>query len=161
LLTTLRNIIEQVLKEADIAKALDLLVLKTRDALGVDCCSVYLSDESRKRYRLVATDGLLKESIGKVILRYGEGLVGLVGKSNAVLNLANAQEHPNFKYIPEIGEEEFNSFLGVPITHEGALLGVLIAQQKQSRQFNEVEESFMVTLAAQLSSILYLSEQKD
>lgn len=161
MLTTLRQIIEQVLKEKDLSKALELLVQKTKEALGVDCCSIYLTEEPRKRYRLAATEGLSKESIGKVTLRFGEGLVGLVGKRNEVLNLANAQTHPNFKYIPEIGEEEFKSFLGVPIVHEANVLGVLIAQQKQSRQFDDVEESFLVTLAAQLASILYLSELKE
>lgn len=161
MLTTLRQIIEQVLKESDITEALKLLVVKTREALGVDCCSVYLAEQSRNRYRLVATDGLAQESAGKVTLRFGEGLVGLVGKRNELINLADAQKHPNFKYIPEIGEEEFKSFLGVPIVHEGIVLGVLIIQQKESRQFDEVEESFLVTLSAQLASILYLSQMKE
>ena len=148
MLTTLRQIIEQVLKEPNIEKALDFLVHRTREALCVDCCSVYIAEQQRQRYRLVATDGLSRESVGKVVLRFGEGLVGLVGKRNELLNLADAQNHPNFKYIPEIGEEEFRSFLGVPVEHEGVVLGVLIIQQKDSRQFTETEESFLVTLAA-------------
>ena len=161
MLTTLRQIIEQVLKEPNIEKALDFLVHRTREALCVDCCSVYIAEQQRQRYRLVATDGLSRESVGKVVLRFGEGLVGLVGKRNELLNLADAQNHPNFKYIPEIGEEEFRSFLGVPVEHEGVVLGVLIIQQKDSRQFTETEESFLVTLAAQLASILYLSDLKE
>ncbi len=160
MLTTLRSIIEQVLKEPDVTKSLKLLVRETKEALSVDCCSVYLAETNRKRYRLVATEGLSKESEGKVTLRFGEGLVGLVGKRNEVLNLADAQSHPNFKYIPEVGEEEFRSFLGVPIVHESIVLGVLIIQQKASRQFNEIEESFLVTLGAQLASILYVSQLK-
>ncbi len=161
MLTTLRQIIEQVLKEPQIDVALNYLVKKTREALNVDCCSVYLAEEERQRYRLIATDGLSKESVGKVVLRFGEGLVGLVGKTNELLNLADAKSHANFKYIPEVGEEEFQSFLGVPIEKDGAVLGVLVIQQKESRQFNEMEESFLVTLAAQLASILYLSELKE
>ena len=160
MLTTLRQIIEDILKEKSISKALELLVKETKDSLGVDCCSLYLAEYDRNRFRLVASEGLAKESVGKVVLRFGEGLVGLVGKRNEVLNLANAQDHPNFKYIPEVGEEEFKSFLGVPIVHEGTILGVLIVQQKQSRQFNDSEESFMVTLAAQLASIIYISQTK-
>ena len=34
------------------------------------------------------------------------------------------------------------------------MLGVLVVQQKQPRQFNEIEESFLVTLAAQLAVII-------
>lgn len=161
MLTTLRKIIESVLNEEDLIKALKLLVDNTRSALGVDCCSVYISEPERNRFRLIATNGLAKESEGKVTLRFGEGLVGLVGKRKELLNLADAQNHPNFKYIPEIGEEEFKSFLGVPIEHDGVVLGILIIQQKASRQFTDVEESFLVTLAAQLASILYFSDYKN
>ncbi|MGN1394697.1 MAG: phosphoenolpyruvate--protein phosphotransferase [Succinivibrionaceae bacterium] len=160
MLTTLRKIIENVLKENDIIKALKILVKESREALGVDCCSIYLDEPSRCRYRLVATDGLFQDSEGKVTLRYGEGLVGLVGRRKELLNLADAQNHPNFKYIPEIGEEEFQSFLGVPIEHAGIVLGIFIIQQKESRQFTDVEESFLVTLSAQLASILYLSDMQ-
>ena len=160
MLTTLRQIVEKISGEKDLSKALQLVAAKTREALGVDCCSVYVADYIRGRNRLVATDGLNHESAGHVTLKFGEGLVGLVGKKKCILNLANAQEHPNFKYIPEIGEDEFKSFLGVPIIHNDRSLGVLIIQQKESREFNEVEESFLVFLADHLSSILYAAEQK-
>ena len=138
MLTTLRQIVEKISGEKDLSKALQLVAAKTREALGVDCCSVYVADYIRGRNRLVATDGLNHESAGHVTLKFGEGLVGLVGKKKCILNLANAQEHPNFKYIPEIGEDEFKSFLGVPIIHNDRSLGVLIIQQKESREFNEV-----------------------
>ncbi|MDN5680755.1 MAG: phosphoenolpyruvate--protein phosphotransferase, partial [Ewingella sp.] len=45
-------------------------------------------------------------------------------------------------------------FLGVPIIHRRQLLGVLVIQQREHRQFDEGEESFMVTLANQLAGIL-------
>ncbi len=161
MLTVLRQIVEAFLNEKDLNRALKLVVVRTRRALGVDCCSVYLADHTRGRNILAATDGLSSGAEGKVTLRFGEGLTGLVGKKRVVLNLANAQEHPNFKYIPEIGEEEFKSFLGAPIDYDGMNLGVLIIQQKESRQFTEAEESFLVSLAAQISSTVYLAGQRN
>ena len=160
MLTILRQIVEEVLSKNDINQSLRELVQRTRKALKVDCCSVYLTEPNRQRYRLAATDGLLEESVGKVILRYGEGLVGLVGERKELINLAEAQNHPNFKYIPEIGEEEFKSFLGMPIEHDGVVLGVFIIQQKESRQFDDEEESFIVTLTAQLASFIYAKQLK-
>ena len=64
MLTTLRQIIEQVLKEPNIEKALDFLVHRTREALCVDSCSVNIKKHQRQRYRLVASDGLSRESVG-------------------------------------------------------------------------------------------------
>ena len=54
--------------------------------------------------------------------------------------------------MPEIGEEPFNAFLGVPILHQGRVLGVLVVQQREPRKFDESEEAFLVTLSAQLAT---------
>ena len=54
--------------------------------------------------------------------------------------------------MPEIGEEPFNAFLGVPILHQGRVLGVLVVQQREPRRFDESEEAFLVTLSAQLAT---------
>ena len=129
-----------------------MLVRQTRSAMQVDCCSVYLAEPQRRRFRLVATDGLAQEAVGKVVLPYDEGLVGLVGRREELINLADAPQHPNFKYVPEVAEDEFNSFLGVPIMQQRQVLGVLVVQQVDARQFDEGDESFLVTLAAQLAA---------
>lgn len=73
----------------------------------------------------------------------------------------NAHTHPSFKYIPAVKEERFRSFLGVPIIHRRQLLGglgVLVVQQRKHRHFDEIEESFMVTLATQMTGILSQSQ---
>ncbi|WP_374760374.1 hypothetical protein, partial [Klebsiella pneumoniae] len=41
--------------------------------------------------------------------------LGLVGRLAEPINLADAQKHPSFKYIPAVKEDRFRAFLGVPI----------------------------------------------
>ncbi|MGL5699881.1 MAG: phosphoenolpyruvate--protein phosphotransferase, partial [Kluyvera sp.] len=72
--------------------------------------------------------------------------------------LADAQKHPSYKYIPSVKEERFRAFLGVPIIQRRQLLGVLVVQQRELRQFDESEESFLVTLATQMAAILSQSQ---
>lgn len=86
-----------------------------------------------------------------VTLAFDEGIVGLVGRLAEPINLADAPSHPSFKYVPKVKEERYRAFLGVPIIYRRQLLGVLAVQQRESRQFNETEESFLVTLATQLA----------
>ncbi|TGH79645.1 GAF domain-containing protein, partial [Escherichia coli] len=74
------------------------------------------------------------------------------------INLADAQKHPSFKYIPAVKEDRFRAFLGVPIIQRRQLLGVLVVQQRELRQFDESEESFLVTLATQMAAILSQSQ---
>lgn len=151
MLTTLRQIVESVTTSTSLSQAMISLVGQIRVAMHVDCCSVYLAEEPRQRYRLAATDGLSQDAVGKATIPFSEGLVGLVGRKEELINLANAPAHPNFKYLPEVGEDEFKTFLGVPIMHQRKVLGVLVVQQAISRQFNEFDESFLVTLASQLA----------
>ncbi|MCY0627686.1 GAF domain-containing protein [Klebsiella pneumoniae] len=84
--------------------------------------------------------------------------MGLVGRLAEPINLADAQKHPSFKYIPAVKEDRFRAFLGVPIIQRRQLLGVLVVQQRELRQFDESEESFLVTLATQMAAILSQSQ---
>ena len=122
--------------------------------MGTEVCSIYLSSSTDAGYLLAATDGLNTQQVGEVLLARGQGLVGLVGRRAEPLNLESAPSHPNFHFVPEIGEEPFNAFLGVPIIHQGRVLGVLVVQQRDTRRFDEGEEAFMVTLSAQLATVV-------
>lgn len=136
------------------------LVDRIRSTTHADCCSLYLLNPRKSLLRLAATDGLQKDSIGKASLQVGEGLVGLVAKKQELLNLADAPSHPNFKYLPDVGEDEFLSFLGVPVINQGELLGVLVIQCKENRQFTEQEETFLITLSAQIASIISVNKSE-
>jgi len=139
---------------ASLNDALDVLVNETCLARDTEVCSVYLADNDRRCYYLMATRGLKKPRGRTVTLAFDQGIVGLVGRLAEPINLDDAQSHPSFKYIPAVKEDLFRSFLGVPIIHRRQLLGVLVIQQREHRQFDESEESFLVTLATQLAAIL-------
>ena len=153
MLSQLRDIVEEVSKVEDVHQALEIFVKQTCLAMHTDCCTVYLANEQMHRLELMATQGL-KFKGDEIHIDFNEGLVGLVKRSAELLNLAEASKHPNFKYFSELGEEIYQSFLGTPIIHRKQVLGVLVVQQKTPRQFDEIEESFLVTLAAQLAVIV-------
>ena len=152
MLNTLRKIVQDVVQEGDFAVSVKRLAAHIKDALGTEVCSIYLSSSTDAGYLLAATDGLNTQQVGEVLLARGQGLVGLVGRRAEPLNLESAPSHPNFHFVPEIGEEPFNAFLGVPILHQGRVLGVLVVQQREPRKFDEAEEAFLVTLSAQLAT---------
>ena len=160
ILQALREITLEVSAQSSLDKAISTLVSRIREDTGADCCSLYLCDSQRRYLKLVATDGLSQSAVGKASLLLGEGLVGLVGKTQELLNLSDAPAHPNFKYMPEVGEDEFRSFLGVPVLNQGDLVGVLVIQTIHKRLFGDEEESFLVTLSAQVASVLAAQSQQ-
>ncbi len=153
-LETLRRIVQEINASTSLHESLDIMVNQVAEAMHVDVCSIYLLDERNQRYLLMASKGLKAEAVGHVSLQTGEGLVGLVGQREEIVNLYNAPKHERFLYLPETGEEIYNSFLGVPVMYRRKVMGVLVVQNKESQDFSEAAESFLVTLCAQLSGVI-------
>ncbi|MGD8558573.1 MAG: phosphoenolpyruvate--protein phosphotransferase [Gammaproteobacteria bacterium] len=158
MLDTLRRIVQEVNAAKDLDEALQIIVMRVKAAMDVDLCSVYLTDHSRKQNVLMATDGLNPASVGKVRLAFHQGLTGLVGEREEVVNTANAPGHPRYQFVPDTGEEKFHAYLGVPVIHHRKLLGVLVVQRHASEEFNEDNVTFLITIAAQLSGAIAHAE---
>lgn len=158
MLNVLRRIVQEINAVQHFGEALDILVKRVREAIATEACSVFLIDRQQQEYVLLATDGLNPNAVGQVRLKLGEGLVGLVGQREEPINLEDAPSHPNFFYSPEVCEERYKAFLGVPIIHHRELLGVLIVQQEQKRRFDEAEEAFLITISAQLGGVIAHAE---
>ncbi|MEM7004147.1 MAG: phosphoenolpyruvate--protein phosphotransferase, partial [Pseudomonadota bacterium] len=158
MLSTLQKIMQEVTAHSRFTQAVQTLVVRVKSAMRTDVCSIYLRDQSGAAYTLVATDGLNPTQVGLAVIPSELGIVGLVGSRAEPINLQEASQHPRFHYLPESGEEAFHAFLGVPIIHQRKTLGVLVVQQEAQRRFDESEEAFLVTLAAQLAAVIAHAE---
>ncbi|WP_158969247.1 phosphoenolpyruvate--protein phosphotransferase [Chachezhania sediminis] len=117
---------------------LDMITHLIADSMGTEVCSVYLfRDEDT--LELCATEGLKPEAVHKTRMRLGEGLVGRVARTGSAVNTPNAPAEPNFRYMPETGEERYSSFLGIPIQRLGQVLGVLVVQSRDARTYSADE----------------------
>ncbi len=154
MLDALRRIVQAVNSADDLESALDIMVQRIAQVMGVEVCTVYLRSPDSKRLVMMANQGFNPELVGVASLGEDEGLVGVVARREEPLNLDKAEEHPSYFYLEGIGEELYHSFLGVPIIHQRRLLGVLVVQQKDSRRFDEDEEAFLVTMSAQLAGVI-------
>lgn len=132
---------------------LRLIVESISTSMKVDVCSLYLAN-AQDEMLLLASHGLAADAISRVKIPHRKGLVGLVASSRHPLNLADAESHPAFYYIPETREERFHSFCGVPLVHTGRVIGVLVVQNRDTRQFSDEEQGFLVTLAAHMALLL-------
>ncbi|WP_282130905.1 phosphoenolpyruvate--protein phosphotransferase [Pseudoalteromonas aliena] len=161
MLATLRAIVESVSRQANLDSALVCFVQMVKDAMKTQCCSIYFADYSQDNFILMATEGLNPDAVGKFRIGFTEGLVGLVAQREEPINVAFAKSHPRFKLSPEVNEEGYNAFLSVPVVHQKKVLGVIVVQQKVARVFSQDEESFLITLSAQLASQLAHAEIKE
>lgn len=158
MLKVLRRIVQEVSSAKNLGEALNTLVYRVKEAIDTQAASVYLIHYRRAEYVLSATDGLNSDAVGKVRVPLSQGLLGLIGRREEPIHLDDAPSHPEFFHHPDVGEEQFKAFLGVPIIHHRRLYGILTVQQEEQRYFDESEEAFLVTISAQLGSIIAHAE---
>lgn len=154
MLTDLRRITHSFAQEPSLETALRILVSDIKTCLNIDCCSIYLSEGEQTVLRLKATDGLNQNAIGVTTMSFDEGLTGWVAQREEPIKVHDAKNHPRFKTFPDVQEDTFSAFLGVPIIHRREVLGVISIQQTKTRFFDQDEEAFLVTLSAQLGGAL-------
>ena len=119
-----------------------------------DVCSVYLLDESVAALVLRATRGLDRSSVGEVKLRLGEGITGTAVKELRPIREARASTNPLYKYIPGTHEEDFESFLAVPIRRGLSRIGALVVQHRKSDHFVRQDTRALQAIAGQLAATL-------
>ncbi|AIC29122.1 phosphoenolpyruvate--protein phosphotransferase protein [Rhizobium etli bv. mimosae str. IE4771] len=156
LLRRLRELMAEPLEPQD---RLDRIVRQIAGNMVAEVCSVYVL-RADGVLELYATEGLNREAVHLAQLKMGQGLVGTIAASAQPLNLSDAQSHPAFRYLPETGEEIYHSFLGVPILRTGRSLGVLVVQNKASRNYREEEVEALETTAMVLAEMIATGELK-
>ncbi|PHP65620.1 phosphoenolpyruvate--protein phosphotransferase [Zhengella mangrovi] len=150
LLKRLREIMAEALEPQ---ARLDRIVAEIARNMVAEVCSLYVL-RADGVLELYATEGLNPQAVHLAQLRLGQGLVGTIAASARPLNLADAQTHPAFTYLPETGEEIYSSFLGVPILRAGRTLGVLVVQNKTQRVYREDEVEALETTAMVIAEMI-------
>ncbi len=146
--------LREVMAEPETAQArLNKIVGLIANNMVAEVCSIYVMRPGNI-LELYASEGLKAEAVHKSTLKSGEGLVGLIADQAIGLNLSDAQHHPSFKYLPETGEEIYQSFLGVPVMRGGSVIGVLVVQNRTQRHYSDEEEEALQTTAMVLAEII-------
>lgn len=137
---------------------LDQVVNKIGNALNFDIVSVYLWDTDKEKLVLKATRGLKVDPQNPITLKASEGLTGYVFTSKRPLIAMPASEHPYYKYFPEIGEEEYESYIGLPIQLQNRYMGVLVGQTNEQRLIHPSEESLFQIISNRLAALLEVAD---
>ncbi|MEM7178371.1 MAG: phosphoenolpyruvate--protein phosphotransferase [Pseudomonadota bacterium] len=117
---------------------LDQVVRLVAANMVAEVCSIYLKRDERT-LELCATEGLNPNSVHSARLRVGQGLVGRIAEKAEPLSTDDAQSEPGFRYLPETGEEIYQSFVGVPIQKLGEIMGVIVVQNRTARTYTDEE----------------------
>lgn len=128
LVYTVTDLSELLNRGSSIDDFLSNLVETVKDHMGAAVCSIYLYDVELDQLVLRGTTGLNRELVGHVRLKRGEGLTGYAFQQNTAVIEHDVTQAQQNKAIPDLGEEQFPAFVGVPIKRNSLGIGVLTLQ---------------------------------
>lgn len=139
---------------------LDKIVRLIVEKMNADAGACYIVvDDSY--LELFASHGFNENIAHKISLRMGEGLVGDVAQNTRSLVVADAWQHPKFVYKPEMGEENYKSFIGVPLIRYRRSIGVLTLQTREVHEYSALEVEILETVAMVVTEIVSSEEMSE
>lgn len=127
--------------DAVLRSVVDLVVEATRG----DACFLHLWDAEANGLVLAAASAGFEAAIGRVRLRQGEGVAGWAAEHRQVVAIPEDKwADPRYKYIPELGGEQFTSMLSVPVvSRSDRLVGVFNVHARERREFGARDIEFL------------------
>ena len=121
-----------------------------------DSCLVYLLDG--EDLVLCASNTPHPSTIGKLRLRWNEGLTGWVARERRLLAISReAFKDPRFKKFSELEEDTFEAFLSAPLIARNRVVGVINVQYRLPHQHLGSEMEVLTTVGEQIGCVLVLA----
>jgi len=121
-----------------------------------DSCLLYLLDG--EELVLCASNTPHPSTIGKIKLRWNEGLTGWVARERRLLAISReAYKDPRFKNFGELPEDSFEAFLSAPLIARNRVIGVINVQHRLPHQHTGSEMEVLNTVGEQIGCVLVLA----
>lgn len=139
---------------------LNKIVKMIAEQMSADAAACYITIGGN-RLVLFAAHQMNPGALNKVIFRFGEGLTGEVAQNSRTLSVADAWSHPKFVHKPELGEDNYKSYIGVPLIRWHRSIGVLALQSKEIHEYSAMDVEILETVAMVLSEIVSSDEMAE
>lgn len=148
-LRVLEAITDSALLELDLDKLFEVLLWRVRDLFAVDTVTVLLTDPSGEQLVARASSGLDEEVFQGVRVAVGVGFAGRVAQRREPVQIEHIDESTVVN--PLLWERGLQVLLGVPMTAQGDLVGVLHVGSTEVRRFTTTEVDLLQLVADRLA----------
>lgn len=122
-----------------------------RSVTDTDVCEIYLLSEDESELVLRASTEN-QPLIERVRIRVGEGITGRVALERRPVGISRrAYSDPRTKYYAILHEEEFESFLAVPLEVREKVIGVITVRTREPHEYSREEEMLLASVAGQVA----------
>lgn len=133
---------------------LNKIVTMVSEHMASEACSIYIYDEETDELTLRAVVGLNQACVNRVRLKIGEGIPGTSINEIRPICEKVAMDNPNFKFIPDLGDELFESIISVPITRGKQKIGVITLQRHRDNPYTNEDTLALQVTASQVGGMI-------
>ena len=128
-------------------EVLEKLVVFATSLVESDSCFVYVREGEELVLR--ASKNPHREFLDRLRLKVGEGITGWVAEHQRTVAVGlNAWKDPRFKVFSDLPEDQFESFLSVPLLTRGRAVGVINLQNRKPHEYTAREIASISTMGA-------------
>lgn len=120
-----------------------------------DSCLIYLFDKQNNELVLTASKNPHSKILGKIKLKLGEGITGVVAKEKKYIAISkDASNDTRFKFFHNLPEDKYQAFLSVPIFNKNEVIGVINVQHKKINNYTKGIIKLISTIANQVGGAI-------
>lgn len=142
----------------ELVTAFTKLLAWLREYMSVDTATLLIPDEDRKNLIVYATVGLEEEIIQEIRIPIGRGIAGKIAASNQPMVARNLMAEEIVS--PILRQKGLRSLVGVPLSMQNNMVGVLHVGSLQERQFTERDIQQLQAVVHRLQSAMIAAQFK-
>ena len=145
-----------MVKDLSLQEVLQGVVSLVVEFTQCDSCLIYLQDGDD--LVLCASNTPHPSTIGKLRMRWNEGLTGWVARERRLVGISReAYKDARFKKFGELEEDNFEAFLSAPVIARNRVVGVINVQHRLPHQHTGGELEVLTTVGEQIGCVLVLA----
>src|SRR6202142_2101749 len=148
-LSVFQKVSRFMVRDLSLSDVLQGIVSLVVEFTQCDSCLIYLQDGDD--LVLCASNTPHPSTIGKLRMRWNEGLTGWVARERRLVGISReAYKDARFKKFGELEEDNFEAFLSAPVIARNRVVGVINVQHRSSHQHTGGEMEVLATLGEQV-----------
>ena len=149
-LKSLRKIDETINASLDLGITSNIILEQIISQLNVDAADILLFNPFTKTLSYLDGRGFNTIALQHTELRIGHGLVGRAANENETIHISDLRSNNElFTNSPDLKDENFYEYYGVPLISKGGLKGLLEIFHRSPIRANESWHEFLETMAGQ------------
>jgi len=157
-LKTLNKISRAITSDLYLEDILKLIVTLTANVIKAKVCNVWLIDEKKQEFNIMATQSMHQEYLNKRTIKLNEGIVGLVAREKKPKIIFDVLKEEQYIEKKLAGKEGLVSMASIPMMVKDKVIGVLNVYTNRPYEFTKAEVTLLSTIANQAAAAIEKTE---